>query len=267
MLVRTWNLFHGNTVPPSRQAYLEQAVRLVSEDRADVLCLQELPAWALGRLGEWSGMTAFPEIAARPRLGPLPSTAELGRAITSLHPGLLRSVFSGQGNAILLNRVLEPFDYHALELNPRRFRREQAALLELGPVARLAWAKERRVCQAIRAALPDGRRVLVTNLHATSYEPDRRLADVEVKRAAEFALGLAQPGEIDVIAGDFNLFAPGSETLRLLSAEGFSEAGPGVDHILVRGAAVSPPERWPPERRRRNGGVLSDHPPLEVRVE
>src|ERR687887_984957 len=86
LLVRTWNLFHGNTVPPGRRAYLEEMVRLASADRPDVLCLQELPAWALPRLEKWSGMSAFAEIAARPRLGPLPSTAEVGRRLTAVHP-------------------------------------------------------------------------------------------------------------------------------------------------------------------------------------
>ena len=33
LLVRTWNLFHGNAAPPERSAYLEQMVQLVSEGR------------------------------------------------------------------------------------------------------------------------------------------------------------------------------------------------------------------------------------------
>lgn len=267
MLVRTWNLFHGNTVPPGRVAYLEEMVRLASEDRPDVLCLQEVPAWALPKLGQWAGMTAFPEVAARPKLGPLPSTAEIGRRITSLNHGLFRSAFAGQGNAILLNPAFEPMDYHALVLNPWDFRSREASRLGLGPIGRLAWAKERRVCQTIRAVLPDGRRMMVSNLHATSYPPDRRVADAEVMRAAVFALALSLSGEIDVFAGDFNSFPPQSEALRMLVEQGFSEPGPEVDHALVRGAASSPPERWPEERRRLGGLLLSDHPPLEVRVE
>src|SRR5438105_2724011 len=57
VLVRSWNLYHGNTVPPSRRNFLERMVRLAAEDRPAVLCLQELPAWALPRLQGWSGMT------------------------------------------------------------------------------------------------------------------------------------------------------------------------------------------------------------------
>jgi endonuclease/exonuclease/phosphatase family metal-dependent hydrolase len=255
VLVRTWNLFHGNTVPRSRDNYLEEMVRLAVSDAPAVLCLQELPLWALPELEGWSGMTAFTQVAHRTPLG-----ASLGRTVTEVHPGLLRSAVSGQGNAILLDRSLEPFDYHALVLNPRGFRSRERGL-ELG--TRLAWAKERRALQVVRAALPDGQNVLVANLHATHYPADRRLAEAEVRRGAEFFLALAQPGEIDVFAGDFNLTG---EQLGALVEEGFSDPGPGVDHVLVRGAAVSPPERWPDDRRRLHGRLVSDHAPLEVRV-
>jgi endonuclease/exonuclease/phosphatase family metal-dependent hydrolase len=47
---------------------------------------------------------------------------------------------------------------------------------------------------------------------------------------------------------------------------GFSQAGPGIDHILVRGAETSSPRRWPTERRRLDGHVLSDHAPVEVEI-
>jgi len=143
VLVRTWNLFHGNTVPPSRDNYLEEMVRLAVSDAPAVLCLQELPLWALPELEGWSGMTAFTQVAHRTPLG-----ASLGRTVTEVHPGLLRSAVSGQGNAILLDRSLEPFDYHALVLNPRGFRSRERGL-ELG--TRLAWAKERRALQVVRS--------------------------------------------------------------------------------------------------------------------
>ncbi len=59
LLVRTWNVFHGNADPPERRAFLAQMVQVVSADAPDVVCLQEVPVWALGRLGGWSGMIAF----------------------------------------------------------------------------------------------------------------------------------------------------------------------------------------------------------------
>ena len=37
LVVRTWNLFHGNTVPPGRRAFLEEMVRLVTADGPEVL--------------------------------------------------------------------------------------------------------------------------------------------------------------------------------------------------------------------------------------
>ena len=100
LLVRTWNLFHGNALPPERRAYLREMIELVTADDPDVVCLQEVPAWALGRLEEWSGMQALGAVAAPPRLG----SAELGRRITELHHGILRSAVTGEGLAILVAR-------------------------------------------------------------------------------------------------------------------------------------------------------------------
>jgi endonuclease/exonuclease/phosphatase family metal-dependent hydrolase len=267
LLVRSWNLFHGNAVPPERTAFLEEMVRLASADEPDLLLLQELPAWALERLGEWSGMAAVGEVAARPSLGPLPSTAELGRVLTSLNHGLLRSAFSGQANAILARPPLRVVDREVVVLNTRRFRRAQARWLGLGAVARVAWANERRVCQAVRIRLPDATTALVTNLHATSYPPDERLPDAELLRAAWFADALAGPDEPIVFGGDLNVTSARSWTLAELTGPewGFSKPGPGIDHILVRGAPATAPERWPAERRRVDGRLLSDHAPVELR--
>jgi endonuclease/exonuclease/phosphatase family metal-dependent hydrolase len=268
LLVRSWNLFHGNTVPPRREAYLEEAVRRVSADEPDVLCLQELPVWGAAHLEGWSGMHAFVDVAARPRIGPLPSTPELGRALTARHPGLLRSLFAGQANAILVSPRLRPLGRHALVLNARDFRRRQARSLDLPLVARLAWAKERRVCQALRVAGADGHTFLVANLHATAYRPDERLSDAELLRAAVFADALAHPAEPCIIAGDFNVRASRSWTLADLTTPewGFSAPGAGIDHVLVRGAPAGPLARWPDERRRLGDALLSDHAPVEVRV-
>ena len=80
-------------------------VRLASADRPAVLCLQEVPVWALGLLDDWSGMPAIGAVARRPSLGPFPSTAEIGRVLTDLDPGLLRSAFAGQAKAIQIGRA------------------------------------------------------------------------------------------------------------------------------------------------------------------
>ena len=254
-------------MPPERDGYLEEAVRLVSADEPDVICLQEVPVWALERLGEWSGMTVYGEVAAPPRVGPFPSTAEIGRRLTSLDHGFLRSAFSGQANAILLGSALRGATSYALELNSRHFREVQARMFKLGLVPRLAWAKERRVCHAVRAHATDGRSFVIANLHATGL-PDDRLPDAELLRAASFADGLARPGEVCVLAGDFNIWPDRSRTLaELASAEwGFSAPGSKLDQVLVRGAPAGEALVWPLERRRVGGRLLSDHAPVEVEV-
>ena len=196
LVVRTWNVFHGNAVPPERRAYLEQMVRLATGDDPDVVCLQEVPIWALAQLEKWSGMAVAPAVARPPRLGPLPGPAEAGRVVTDLNHGLLRSAFTGQANAILVERRHRILDAETIALNERGFRRAQARWLSLDPVTRLAWAKERRVCQAVRIAVGGAdETLLVANLHTTSYEADQRIADAELRRAA------AQRSETDRVLG------------------------------------------------------------------
>ncbi len=242
-------------------------VRLASADRPAVLCLQEVPTWALGRLDDWSGMPAIGAVAQRPSVGPFPSTAEVGRVLTELHHGLLRSAFTGQANAILLGSDLQVREHRHVILNPFRFRRAQARRLGLGTVERLAWSKERRVCHAVR--IQRGNETLVVgNLHATGFS-DKRVPDAELLRAAVFVDGMAKPGEPVLLCGDFNVSAHNSRTLADLAAAEWGFGGPtpaGIDHILVRGLDASPPVRWPVERRLYEGRLLSDHAPVEREV-
>ena len=265
LLVRTWNLFHGNAVPPERHAFLEEMVRLAAADGPDLLCLQEIPLWALPDLGGWSGMTAVGAVAARARIGPLPSSAELGQMLTHLNDGLLRSAFSGQANAVLAGPRLRVLEEWTLVLNPYEFRREQARWLGLDLVTRLAWAKERRVCVVVRVALPDGGGTAVaSSLHMTSLASEERVADAELRRAAAFLDGLAAPDEPVFLCGDTNVAASRSRTMADLREWGWSEPGPYIDHVLVRGLHATPPFVWPEERRRVGGRLLSDHAPVEV---
>jgi len=261
VLVRSWNLFHGNSKPPQRRAFLDEMVELATADEPDVLCLQEVPAWALDRF-------TVGDVAARPVLGPIPIPRSLGRVLTEPNHGLLRSAFTGQGNAIALAPALRVLSRHVLTLNARRFRVAQARWLKLDLLARVAWAKERRIVQGVRFAAPDGRTYLVANTHCTSYPPDQRLADAELLRAAWFAVSSARPGDVVVLAGDFNVPYVRSRTLHDLTSREweFSQAGPGIDHVLVRGATASAPYRWPDDRRERNGVLLSDHAPIDVEV-
>ena len=231
-------------------------VRLVTEDRPDVVLLQEVPAWALGLLGGWSGMTAIGDVARRSTIGPLPIPAGLGRLLTSMHPGVLRSAFSGQGNAILLAPPLHPAAHDVLTLNPPDFRRVVARELGLARRRRAAWGKERRICSVVRVEPA----LLVANLHATSSPADRRLPEAELARAVPFVESLAREGDRVILGGDFNLRSPHA------AVAGWSAPGPWIDHVLVRGARPSPMRAWPDARRRRAGMLLSDHAPVELEL-
>jgi endonuclease/exonuclease/phosphatase family metal-dependent hydrolase len=227
LVVRTWNVFHGNTFPPGRSAYLHEIVAVVTEDAPDVVCLQELPLWGLEHLERWSGMQVFPAVARRPR-----APGRLGVWLTRLHHGFFRSAFVGQANAILVARTLE-----AEKLGTRR-------ISDPG--------REPRVVQAVRVA----ERFVVVNLHASTTAA---AALVEVDRALELAESHARPDDVVILAGDFNL-----DEFHL---EGYTEPAGGIDHVLVRGAPVSPASVWPPERRAFGDRLLSDHPVVEVTVE
>lgn len=264
LLVRTWNLFHGNTKPPGRRAYLEQFVRLTVEDEPDILCLQELSVWALAHLPDWSGMTAVTDVARRP----LPLLGELARTLSGLDARHFRSAITGEANAVLLKRSLTVVEHRRLVLNPFRYRRLQARRLRLPPGERLRWASERRVVQALRVRSGE-RTFAVANAHITGHR-DKRIPDAELLRAAVFVDGFARPGEPILLCGDFNLTVGNSRTLvDLMTPEwGFSGATPnGIDHILVRGLRALAPLVWPVERRTRDGQVLSDHAPVDVEVE
>ena len=244
-------------------------VELASADRPDVACLQEIPAWALPRLDEWSGSSAVAAVAQRPTVGPFPSTAELGRILTEPNHGLFRSAFTGQGNAILLAPSLRVVETRHVVLNSFRFRRAQARRLGLGLAERLSWGKERRICLAVRVRRGEGT-LVIANAHVTGF-PDKRIPDAELLRAAVFVDGMARPGEPVLLCGDFNLSVRNSQVLKELTSAEWGFAGPtpaGIDHVLVRGLTASSPVRWPPARRTRaDGRLLSDHAPVEREVE
>ena len=254
MLIRSWNLFHGNTCPPRRRSFLREMVQLVTEDEPDVVLLQEVPVWALDRLGDWSGMEAIGDVARRPMLGPVPIPVESGRVLTALHPGVLRSAFSGQGNAILLAGQLRPVSHDVVTLNPGSFRRRLSRELGLPLRRRLAWAKERRICSVVR--VDPG--LVVANLHATSFPYDTRVPAAELARAVAFVEDGVRDGDVVVIGGDFNVDRAKA------AVTGWSAPGPWIDHLIVRGAHPSPVRVWPDDRRRRAGMLLSDHAPVEL---
>ncbi len=230
-LVRSWNLYHGMTSPRDRRSHLEEAIRLVSNDRPDVICLQEVPLWGCPRLEDWSGMTAICQSARRVWFPP-----RRGGWITRLNQGFFRSAFSGQANAILLHPRLVPLE-------------ERWTVISRG-------RRERRICQAVRL---EG--MVIANLHTSSEPRYPEICADEALRALAFVEAVAEDGEAIVLAGDFNLRAK-----QLPELPGFSAPGPRIDHILVRGAETSPLEVWSEDDRTTASGVLSDHAPVELRV-
>ncbi len=188
-------------------------------------------------------MTAVGAVAARPRL----ASAELGRLVTAVHHGRLRSAVTGQANAILVAPHLRVVEPRTVVLNASRLRRA---------------VRERRVCQAVRVVGVG----IVANFHATSLAQDISIADGQLLRAAAFADALAQPGEPVILCGDANIEPGQGSTYEELRSWGYSEPAPGIDQILVRGAAATAPAAWPEERRRAGGRLLSDHAPVELHI-
>jgi endonuclease/exonuclease/phosphatase family metal-dependent hydrolase len=207
-------------------------IELVTVDGPDVVCLQEVPVWALPRVDGWSGMRRF-EAVTRPPLWPGP----VSTWVTRMHQGFFRSGLAGQANAILVAPR-----HAATDLGHERISQDH---------------RERRLVHAIRIAGSPG--VTVANLHATNDFAHPEVPGSEAARAAAFVEHHAMAGDVLVLAGDFNVSDP-----RL---EGFSRPGEGIDHILVRGARATSVVAWPPERRLQNGVVLSDHPVVEASIE
>ena len=239
MLVRTWNVFHGNAHPPRRAGFLRRMIELATADRPDVLCLQELPVWGLARLEGWSGMQSVSAVA-RPAIRPGPVTAW----ITGLNQGLFRSGLAGQANAVLVDRRHGATDLGHTQISaPGR--------------------REPRLVQAVRVAPHAGSSaapaLVVGNLHASNVFHEPSVPRTEVGRARAFVEALAREGEPVVLAGDFNVVDPG--------LDGYSSPGEGIDDVLVRGAAVREVTAWPVERRMQDGFVLSDHAPVDCVLE
>ena len=229
ILIRSWNVFHGNSVPPTRFGHLREMIRLVTLDRPGVLLLQELPVWALARLEEWSGMTAHSCVARPPHSPPA-----IAAWLTRRHNGLFRSRLAGQAIATLVDRARASEDLGCCQVSDP--------------------GRERRVVQAVRV---DGLAVVAnTHLSQTRVPLEQRLAELERVRA--FVDEVADGDEPRVIGGDLNIIRP--------ELPGFEGAGDGIDHLLAARLQAGPLVVWPESRRVQNGVVLSDHAPVERTV-
>jgi len=270
VIVRTWNLFHGNTFPRGRKGYLREMVELITADRPDIVCLQEVPVWALPRIGAWAKMQSVWVRARRSKLGPLPIPGSMGRALTSPHHGLARSGFGGQGNVILCPTEAKVREDKSITLNTNPFCEERGRMFGLTPKQMVAWEKERRVLHLVQYELPSRLRFLVANLHA-SHLRDTRLADAELRRGINFVIRCSELEETIIVGGDFNVAPEASTTVQELVTAPIESrwraAGTGIDQFLMRRAIATSLRVWTAEQRTLNGRVLSDHAPVEIDVE
>jgi endonuclease/exonuclease/phosphatase family metal-dependent hydrolase len=213
MLVLSWNLFHGRSVPDAPRSLMSDFAEQLAAWEWDVALLQEVPPWWPPELGAASRAGARTALTSRNWLGPVSRWAGRRR------PDLVKS-WGGGANAILV-RGERMLDHRVRTLR--------------------SWP-ERRVVHGVRLE----RGWWVCNLHAQAHSEARALADVAL--AARTALDWSA-GAPAVLGGDLNTrepVAPGFEVVaghsvdhvltRLLRAGGPGrtlERGQLSDHVPV----------------------------------
>jgi endonuclease/exonuclease/phosphatase family metal-dependent hydrolase len=207
-------------------------IELVTADGPDVVCLQEVPVWALPLIDDWSGMRRFDAVTRAP-LWPGP----ISTWVTRMHQGFFRSGLAGQANAILAAPA-----HAATDLGHQRVSEGR---------------RERRVVHAVRIAGSPG--LTVGNLHLSNDFREPHVPCAEAIRAAAFVAEAAMPDDVLVLAGDFNVGDPG--------LDGYTAPLAGIDHVLTSGAGETNVVVWSRERREQHGVVLSDHPVVEAQLE
>lgn len=224
MLVLTWNLFHGRSLPPAREALLAQFAAKLAEWEWDVALLQEVPPWWPQELARACDAEQRSALTSRNALLPL------RRAVAMRRPELIKS--NGGGCNAILSRV--PIGEHS--------------------TLRLRLWPERRVAQLAR--LHDG--TCVVNFHASTR---RARAEQELARLWEHTHAWAGQAPL-ILGGDLNLRTPrvadGADVEHVEHV-----AAHEVDHLFARGLAVRRDgviNREVASARRR--AELSDHVPL-----
>jgi endonuclease/exonuclease/phosphatase family metal-dependent hydrolase len=257
---RTWNLAHGRTQPETDESRLEDIVRLVASEDTDVALLQDVPVWALEELERWSGMNLFGVVVMRPYLG------VLGRWTTRLTRQRLRSALTGQANAILVQAEHGSVGSAATwRLNARSMRREIGNSLNLDRGAVRQWARNRRMCQLVRADVR-GTTIVVANMHLTHFDP--RLAVEELARAEAFAAEFAGPGVPILFGGDLNIPGDKPEFFEPLRSAGYTQPAAGIDDLVGKCMSlIAGPDALPDTMREYHGVMLSDHPIIEATFE
>jgi endonuclease/exonuclease/phosphatase family metal-dependent hydrolase len=172
MLVLTWNLFHGRSVPDTPRDLLDEFAAQLASWEWDVALLQEVPPWWPPELGRSCAASARTARTSRNWL--LPAT----RWVAERRPDLIKS-WGGGANAILVRgeRVVE----HRIRT--------------------LRHWPERRVAHGVRL----GGGWWVCNLHAQAHSEARAQADIAGAAAA--AVDWAGGAPV-VLGGDLNTRSP-----------------------------------------------------------
>jgi endonuclease/exonuclease/phosphatase family metal-dependent hydrolase len=172
MLVLTWNLFHGRSVPDAPREQLAEFADRLAAWEWDVALLQEVPPWWPPALGRASRATARTALTSRNWFMPVARWAAQRR------PDVIKS-WGGGANAILVRG---------------------AAVTEHRMRTLRAWP-ERRVVHGVRLE----HAWWVCNLHAQAHSEARAQADVALAATTATAWSAGAPV---VLGGDLNTRAP-----------------------------------------------------------
>ena len=181
MLVLTWNLFHGRSVPDAPREQLGDFAARLAGWEWDVAVLQEVPPWWPPELGRASGASARTALTSRNWVLPLSRWAARRR------PDVIKS-WGGGANAILVRG--EAVTGHRV----RTLR---------------AWP-ERRVVHGVRLE----RGWWACNLHAAAHSEARAQADVGL--AAQTAIAWSADAPV-VLGGDLNTRHPQAPGFELVA--------------------------------------------------
>jgi endonuclease/exonuclease/phosphatase family metal-dependent hydrolase len=206
MLVLTWNLFHGRSLPPSRGALYRQFAERLASWSWDVALLQEVPPWWPEQLARDARAEQRSVLTSR---NALPA---LRRAVAMRRPELAKSN-GGGANAVLAREPI--VEHRALRLRVR---------------------PERRVAQLVR--LRGG--VCIANYHASTRVA---LAEEELARLCAAALDWSASDPL-VLGGDLNLRAPACSGLTHVARRDVDHVfvaglSPDADPQVLQRGAVS----------------------------
>jgi endonuclease/exonuclease/phosphatase family metal-dependent hydrolase len=184
VLVLTWNLFHGRSVPDTPRELLDEFAARLASWEWDVALLQEVPPWWPPRLGQACAASAHAAPTSRNWFLPLSRWAARRR------PDIIKS-WGGGANAMLVRgeRVVE----------------HRARTLRRWP--------ERRVVHGVRLQ----RGWWVCNLHAQAHSEARAQADVAL--AARSAIAWSGGAPV-VLGGDLNTRVPVAPDFTPVAAHG-----------------------------------------------